>query len=51
MAGRVERSRFWFAIAAGMSSEDAAVVVGVSMPVGTRWFREAGGMPSAMFIS
>ena len=28
------------------SSEDAAVEAGVSQPVGTRWFREAGGMPS-----
>jgi IS30 family transposase len=32
-------------IAAGQSSEDAAVGVGVSPPVGFRWFREAGGMP------
>jgi IS30 family transposase len=29
----------------GQSSEDAAVGVGVSPPVGFRWFREAGGMP------
>src|SRR5690606_20249188 len=36
---------FWSAIAAGRSSEDAAVDAGVSPPVGTRWFREAGGMP------
>jgi IS30 family transposase len=28
----------------GVSSEDAAVAVGVSMTAGTRWFREAGGM-------
>jgi transposase len=39
------------AIAAGMSSEDAAVEAGVSQPVGTRWFRKAGGMPPAMFRS
>jgi len=32
-------------IATGLSSEDAAMEVGVSQPVGTRWFREAGGMP------
>src|SRR5215208_5055037 len=51
VAGRDERSRFWLAIAAGMSSEDAAVEAGVSQPVGTRWFRKAGGMPPAMFRS
>jgi transposase len=39
------RQRFWKAIAHGLSSEDAAVVCGVSQAVGTRWFREAGGMP------
>src|SRR5215218_1576456 len=50
-AGRDERSRFWSAIAVGMSSEDAAVEAGVSQPVGTRWFRQAGGMPPAMFRS
>jgi IS30 family transposase len=27
-----------------MTSEDAAMEVGVSQPVGTRWFREAGGL-------
>jgi IS30 family transposase len=32
-----------------MSSEVAAFKAGVSQPVGTRWFREAGGMPPAMF--
>ena len=47
----MNRSRFWLAIAAGMSSEDAAVEAGVSQPVGTRWFRKAGGMPPAMFRS
>src|SRR5690606_14613691 len=35
---------FWRLIAQGKSSEDAAVRVGVSVPVGTRWFRHAGGM-------
>jgi transposase, IS30 family len=44
-AGRREdRVRFWQAIACGTSSENAAVVAGVSQPVGTRWFRQAGGM-------
>jgi len=49
VAGRDERRRFWAAIAAGMASEDAAVEVGVSQAVGTRWFRKAGGMPPSMF--
>jgi transposase, IS30 family len=45
VARREERQRFWAAIAAGLSSEDAAAVAGVSPAVGTRWFRESGGMP------
>jgi IS30 family transposase len=49
VAGRDERRRFWSAIVGGMSSEDAAVVAGVSQPVGIRWFRKAGGMPPATF--
>ena len=36
---------FWTAIAAGLTSERAAVIAGVSPPVGVRWFRENGGMP------
>jgi IS30 family transposase len=32
-----------------MSSEAAAVKAGASQPIGTRWFREAGGMPPAEF--
>jgi IS30 family transposase len=39
------QQRFWRKVAEGLSSEDAAVACGVSTPVGTRWFREAGGMP------
>jgi hypothetical protein len=35
---------FWRRIAEGMTSEDAAGAVGVSGPVGSRWFRERGGM-------
>jgi IS30 family transposase len=49
---------FWEHIAAGLSSEDAASACGVSQPVGTRWFREAGGMapisllpPSERYLS
>lgn len=41
---REHRRRFWAFIAEGLSSEDAAVKVGISQPVGFRWFREAGGM-------
>ena len=37
--------RFWAEIAAGLTSERAAVVAGVSPAVGVRWFRENGGMP------
>ena len=45
VAQRENRRRFWAAIAAGLSSEEAAIDAGVSQPVGFRWFREAGGMP------
>src|SRR5918998_2434898 len=45
VARREHRRSFWAFIAAGLSSEDAAMEVGVSQPVGVRWFREAGGMP------
>src|SRR3954463_14085650 len=45
VAQRENRRRFWAAIAAGLSSDDAAIGAGVSQPVGFRWFREAGGMP------
>jgi hypothetical protein len=40
-AKREDRRRFWLAIAAGRSSEDAARNGGVSRAVGSRWFREA----------
>jgi hypothetical protein len=48
--GRPEPSRavqrqFWRLIATGITSAEAALAVGVSVPVGTRWFRHAGGMP------
>lgn len=43
--GREVKMAFWDFISAGMSSEDAASQSAVSQPVGTRWFREAGGMP------
>jgi IS30 family transposase len=40
----VERA-FWRKIAEGLTSEDAAIACGVSGPVGSRWFRDRGGMP------
>src|SRR5215218_10203138 len=46
VARREHRQRFWEAIAGGSSSEGAAVAAGVSPAVGTRWFREGGGMPT-----
>ncbi len=42
---REDRRRFWLAIAVCRSSEDAAVDVSISQPLGPRRFREAGGMP------
>jgi IS30 family transposase len=49
VAGRNELRRFWAAIAAGLSSEDAAGTANVPQAVGARWFRKSGGMPPAMF--
>lgn len=48
--GRPEPSRavqrqFWRLIATGINSAEAALKTGVSVPVGSRWFRHAGGMP------
>lgn len=48
--GRPEPSRavqrqFWRLIATGVNTAEAALAVGVSVPVGSRWFRHAGGMP------
>jgi IS30 family transposase len=47
--GRPEPSRavqrdFWRRIASGVTTVEAAEAVGVSWPVGSRWFRHAGGM-------
>ncbi len=43
-ARREHHQRFWASIAAGRSTEDAAIDAGVSPAVGGRWFRRAGGM-------
>ena len=55
---RYVEQAFWRRIAEGMGSEDAAVAVGVSAPVGSRWFRNGGGMspinlaaPSGRYLS
>src|SRR5881409_726237 len=50
VARREDRVRFWCSIASGASSEDAAVVAGVSQAVGSRWFRRAGGMPPISLV-
>ena len=42
---REVQHRFWVEIASGLLPEEAAVRVGVSQPVGARWFHNAGGMP------
>ncbi len=49
-AGRREhRQRFWEGIARGLSSEQAAIDAGLSQAVGSRWFRESGGMAPSKF--
>jgi len=45
---REAKQAFWARIAAGTSSENAALASGVSQPVGTRWFRETGGMAPSL---
>ena len=40
--------RFWREIAKGLSTEDAAAAVGVSLAAGVRWFRERGGMATLL---
>lgn len=50
-AQREQHISVWRLIAEGMSSEEAAVQVGASAPVGSRWFREAGGTPQRVPLS
>src|SRR3712207_460714 len=45
MPARHGEREFWGLIARGRRAEDAALEVGVSTPVASRWFRHAGGMP------
>jgi IS30 family transposase len=42
---------FWDAVARGATSEDAALGVGVSSAVGSRWFRQCGGMRNVPFAA
>jgi IS30 family transposase len=51
VSSREQRCRFWVLIAQGLSSEQAAASVGVSAPVGSRWFRHAGGMTPMLLVA
>ena len=42
---RAMQRDFWRRIVSGVTTVQAAEAVGVSWPVGSRWFRHAGGMP------
>ena len=42
---REDRVQFWAAIARGLYPEAAVAAARISWVVGTRWFRQAGGMP------
>ena len=44
---REVRSRFWSLIRVGVSTEEAATVVGVDPETGRRWFSQAGGVTPA----
>jgi IS30 family transposase len=48
---RCEQVKFWQLIKQGVSSEEAGVQAGASAPVGSRWFREAGGVPPSKFAN
>jgi IS30 family transposase len=52
VARREHRQVFWRAIAQGVSSEESGIEAGVSPAVGSRWFRERGGMPpTSIFVA
>lgn len=44
---RGKQREFWRQVAAGLSTESAALSVGVSRPVGYRWFAASGGVMPA----
>ena len=48
---RSQQVKFWELIKQGVSSGEAGVQSGASAPVGSRWFREAGGMPPSKFAN
>ncbi len=56
---RPVEAAFWLQIAWGLLPVEAATAVGVSQPVGQRWFHNAGGMapfdlqfqPSGRYLS
>ena len=50
IAHKEEQRRFWAAISRGLSTEDASVLAGVSSAVGSRWFRQGGGMPTVSMV-
>ena len=47
---RAVRRGFWLLIRAGVPPTSAGVAVGVSRSTGTRWFVQAGGMPSLSLV-
>jgi transposase, IS30 family len=47
---RAVRRRFWLLIRAGVPPTLAGVGIGVSRSTGTRWFAQAGGMPSLSLV-
>ena len=50
VARKEHRRLFWAAIARGVTSTDAGLEAGVSEVVGSRWFRECGGViPQSVF--
>src|SRR3954452_7949863 len=51
VAWRQDRVQFWAAIGRGATSENAALAIGVSSAVGTRWFRHAGGVNPSLVPS
>ena len=51
LALRSQQVMFRELIEQGVSSAEAGVRAGASAPVGSRWFREAGGMPPSKFAN
>jgi len=47
---RAVQRQSWRLIATGITTAEAAWRVGVSAPMGTRWFRHAGGMPPLSLV-